>query len=398
MVAVRIVLAPTRFAGTLTALEAAEAMARGWALTAPHDDLVLVPLSDGGTGFVDVVARGVAAQAGERSRCEVLAATVSDPLGRPVPAGVLVVESSATRTAYVEASQACGPDLVAPDERDPAHTTSAGLGQLLDLALSTTPTRVVVGLGATTTHDAGAGMLAALGAGADTVLGRGGLRLGDVQVGDLERLDQVVGRFRGVELVLATSATVTLLGLQGASAVEAEPRGATPEQAQALESAFGHWVDLLRRVRPERTDLLTGTTRRLDREPGAGAGGGIGHALFLLGGHRVDGAQLVADVVGLGGQIARADLVLTGEGTFDWRSLRDSAPAVVADLALAAGIPAVILAGQVRVGRRESMTAGLSGTYAVCDRPQDLPAVLANAAGTLEARAARVATTWSPAR
>ena len=165
-----------------------------------------------------------------------------------------------------------------------------------------------------------------------------------------------------------------------------------------MESAFGHWVDLARRVRPERVDLLTGTTRRLDREPGAGAGGGIGYALLLLGAHRVDGAGLVADVVGLGDQIARADLVLTGEGTFDWRSLRDSVSAVVAGLALATGIPAVVLAGQVRVGRRESMSAGVSGAYAVCDRAEDLPAAIANPAGTLEARAARVATTWSPAR
>ena len=111
----------------------------------------------------------------------------------------------------------------------------------------------------------------------------------------------------------------------------------------------------------------------------------------------MDGARFVADQIGLPGLLAGADLVVTGEGTYDWRSLRDSAPAAVYELAMAAGIPAVALAGQVRVGRREAMTAGLSGAYAVCDRPEDVPGALADPVGTLEARAARVAATWSPA-
>ena len=110
----------------------------------------------------------------------------------------------------------------------------------------------------------------------------------------------------------------------------------------------------------------------------------------------MDGARFVADQIGLPGLLADADLVVTGEGTYDWRSLRDSATAAVSELAMAAGIPAVALAGQVRVGRREAMTAGLSGAYAVCDRPEDVPGALADPVGTLEARAARVAGTWSP--
>ena len=384
----RVVIAPTRFAGTLTAQEAAVAMARGWSAAAPHDDLVLAPMSDGGPGFLDVLGDALGGQT--------LAATVEDPTGRAVPAGVLLVDEDGTRTAYVESAQACGPDLVDDDHRDPAHTSSFGLGELLLLALSTEPRRLVVGLAGSAVHDAGAGLLAALGAGDRDVLAAGGLALSQVTTGDLPGLSSVVHRFRAVELILATSPILPLLGFQGASAVEAEDRGATKEEAQALEAAFGHWVDVVTRVLPQPRDLLGGGARRLDREPGAGVAGGIGHALLLLGARRVDGARFVADQIGLAGLLADADLVVTGEGTYDWRSLRDSATAAVSELAMAAGIPAVALAGQVRVGRREAMTAGLSGAYAVCDRPEDVPGALADPVGTLEARAARVAGTWSP--
>ncbi len=385
----RVVLAPTRFAGTLTAIEAAEAMARGWTRAAPHDELVTVPMSDGGPGFVDVLAAGLGG--------EVLAATVSGPTGRDVPASVLVVDDGGTRTAFVESTQAVGSDLVAAADRDPAHTSSAGVGQLLDLALTTRPTRIVVGVGESATHDAGAGLLAALGAGHAARLGAGGLALQALTADDLAGLGDVQRRFRGPALVLATTATLPLLGFKGASAVEAEERGATPEQAQALESALGHWVDVVGRAHPQPRDLLTGGARRLDREPGAGAAGGLGYALYLLGARRADGAALVAEAVGLAGRVREADLVVTGEGTYDWRSLRDSAPAAVSEITMAAGVPLVALAGQVRVGRREALTAGLSATYAVADRPAAVAAALADPAGTLAARAARVAATWSPA-
>jgi glycerate kinase len=346
-------------------------------------------MSDGGVGFLDVVADAVGG--------EVLAATVADPRGRPVPAGVLVVDDERRRTAYVEVAQACGPELVPESDRDPVHFTSTGAGQLLELALSTQPTSIVVGLGPTATHDAGAGLLAALGAGRTAALTQGGLALADVHADDLGGMTAVRDRFRDVRLVLATRATLPLLGFQGASAVEAEPRGATPQQAQALEAAFGRWTHLVGEQLPQPRDLVSGAARRLDREAGAGAGGGLGYALLLLGARRVDGSDLVADLIGLSALVREADLAVTGEGCFDWRSLRDSVPAVVSARAGAAGIPAVVLAGQVTVGRREAMTAGLSGAYAVCDRPTDLPGALADPVGTLEARAARIASTWSPA-
>jgi len=386
---VRVVIAPDRFAGTLTAAEAAEAIAAGWSQGAPHDELVLAPLSDGGSGFLDVLAAAVGG--------ETLAMTVSDPLGRPVPAAVLVAGRGGVPTAYVEAGQACGPQLLVDEERDPTRATSSGAGELLRAALGTGARRIVVGVGPVATNDAGAGLLGVLGLGRPDRLQRGGLLLADLTTEDLRGLDEVVDRFRGVELLLATAGDLPLLGLQGTSAVHAEGRGATPEQGQSLEFALGHFADLVRRVRPQRADLLTGRAQRLDKESGAGVGGGLGYALLVLGGRRVSGVDVVLEAVGLRDAIWGADLVVTGEGTYDWQSLRDKVAAGVAQVALESGVPSILIAGQVSVGRREAMVAGLSGTYAVADRPRQVAAALADPAGTLSARASRVAATWSPA-
>ncbi|WP_162233089.1 glycerate kinase, partial [Nostocoides japonicum] len=153
----RVLIAPDCFTGTLTATQAAEAVAEGWTEAAPHDDLTLLPLSDGGPGFLDVLASAIGG--------DMVLTTVSDPLGRPVPAAILLVDEEGRRTAYVESAQSAGLHLLAADERNPALTSTWGVGELLDLAVREGATRVVVGLGGSATNDAGAGMLAALGAG-----------------------------------------------------------------------------------------------------------------------------------------------------------------------------------------------------------------------------------------
>jgi glycerate kinase len=149
---------------------------------------------------------------------------------------------------------------------------------------------------------------------------------------------------------------------------------------------------------PEQTDLLSGKPRRLDKEPGSGAAGGLGYALHLLGAHRVSGVAEVLDAVGLRQLLAAADLVVTGEGSFDWQSLQGKVVAGVATLALETATPSVVIAGQTLVGRREAMTLGLSGSYAVAETPEQVEAAMADPVGTLARRAARVAATWSPRR
>lgn len=386
-----VLIAPDCFTGTLTATQAAEAMATGWRRRAPDDLLTLVPLSDGGPGFLDVITTS---RPGDST-----IVTVSGPRGGSVPAVLhITTDEGGTRTAWVESAQAIGLHLLDATERDPRVTTTHGLGELLDAALAQDVQRIVVGLGGSGTNDAGAGMLAALGAGPREALGGGGAGLIAVREPDLAGLAAARERFAGVELVAATDVASPLLGLQGASAVFSEQKGATPEEAQVLEGALGHFADVVRRALPPGTDLLTGRERRLDREPGAGAAGGVGYALLLLGGRRVSGVETVLSAVGLERLVAAADLVITGEGCLDWQSLQGKVVAGVAELASAHATPAVALAGQVLIGRREAMAMGLAGSYAVADKHADLAPVMADPVGTLADRAERVAATWSPQR
>jgi glycerate 2-kinase len=385
---VHVLIAPDCFTGTLSAGEAAEAIAEGWRRSAPDDDLTLLPLSDGGPGFLDVLSRALGGAT--------VPVTVADPLRRPVPAAILVVDTGGGRTAYIESAQACGLHLLAKGERNPMVTSTYGVGQLIEAAVAEGATRVVLGLGGSGTNDGGAGMLAALGAGDTGALALGGAKLGDLDDDALRGLTQVRERLRSIELALATDVDSPLLGFHGASAVFGPQKGATPEMAQELESALGRFTDVVRKVVPSGRDLLTGKELRLDREPGAGAAGGLGYGLLLLGGRRVSGVQAVLDAVGFDALVQAADLVVTGEGSFDWQSLRGKVVAGVAEAALANATPTVVIAGQTLVGRRETMALGISGTYAVAENPGQVAAALADPAGTLSARTARVAATWSP--
>ena len=388
----RVLLAPDCFTGTLTATQAAEAMRAGWAEQAPHDRLVTCPLSDGGPGFVDTLAGTLGGS--------LEAVTVTGPLGTPVPAQLLRVGD----TAYVETAQACGLHLVPDDRRDPGATTTSGVGELVAAAVDGGATRVVLGLGGSGTNDGGAGMLAALGAGDPAALAHGGQRLADLAPGALDDLPAVRRRLRGTRLVVATDVDVPLLGLQGASAGFAAQKGATPEQAQRLEAALGHFADLAVRALGDdaRPDLLSGAgtsagaRRRLTQAPGAGAAGGLGFGLMLLGGHRVPGSAAVLDAVRFDALLADTDLVVTGEGSFDWQSLRGKVVSAVAERALAVGVPTIVVAGRVEAGRRETTAAGIESSYAVAETDEELAASLADPGGALAARVRRVARTWSP--
>jgi len=270
-------------------------------------------------------------------------------------------------------------------------------------------------LGGSGTNDAGAGMLAALaGLPPGTAWAGGGGALGDVVEDDLADALRVVRALtRGVELLAAVDVDVPLLGLTGASAGFAEQKGATPAQAQALEGALAHFArtavaalgDL------ERPDLLAGPRgahgahgphgpgrgafARLTSAAGAGAAGGAGFGLLVAGGRLVPGAALVADAVGLDALAADSDVVVTGEGRFDWQSLHGKVVATVAGRALAAAVPTVVVAGQVEVGRREYAAAGITSAYAVGETPAEVAAALADPVGSLARRVERVARTWS---
>jgi glycerate kinase len=201
----------------------------------------------------------------------------------------------------------------------------------------------------------------------------------------------VRGDWSEVEIVAAGDVDVPLLGFHGATAGFAEQKGAPPEQAQRLERALGDFSA----AAVEAAGLPRSLPRPLPREPGAGAAGGLGFALALLGARPVPGAAAVLEAVGLRERVAAADLVVTGEGTFDWQSLRGKVVSAVAAVGLEIGTPVVVIAGQVLVGRREALAIGVESAYPVADAPAEVAAALADPARTLAARAERVARTWS---
>ena len=338
----RVLVAPDSFKGTMTAVEAADAIADGWRRVAPYDDLDLAPMSDGGPGFVDVLN---ASRGGRLVAC-----TVRGPRDEPVPASFVVVDD----TAYVESAQACGLHLVPAGERDPGALGTAGVGELLVRAAREAD-RVVVGLGGSGTNDGGAGLLQAIGWG-----------LYDGEGRQLPRGGAVLARLARVEpapapsaaIVAATDVDNPLLGLEGASAVYGPQKGATPDDVQRLDAALRHYADVVE----DALDRL-----RLRDEPGVGAAGGLGFALLALGGTRESGVGLVVAASRLSHRAAQADLVVTGEGSLDWQSLRGKTAAGVAEAAGAAGVPCIAIAGRVEVGRRELAAAGIEAAYSVTD-------------------------------
>ena len=366
----RVLVAPDGFGGTLSAVEAATAIADGWRRAAPHDEVVTAPLSDGGPGFVDVLHATIGG--------ELVAVTVRGPLGPTVPGAVLLAPDGAT--AYVESAQACGLQLVAADARDPWRGSTYGVGELVLAAIDAGATTVVVGLGGSGTNDGGAGLLAALGAEPAEMLSQGPRGFGDLRAVDL---DAARARIDGTRLVIAADVDNALLGLRGATNVYGPQKGALPSDLPALDGALATFA--------ERSDGKT-----LAAAPGAGAAGGLGYGLLLLGGERVAGIATVLELTGFAREITSAGLVITGEGSFDWQSLRGKVVQGVAAACEPYGVPCVVLAGRVDVGRREMNANGIESAYAMVDLPGGLDAAMGQPASTLAALAERVARTWSP--
>lgn len=366
----RVLIAPDKFKGTLTADEAARAIAVGLARGLPGAELDLLPIADGGEGTADAL---VEASGGERREVE-----VTGPDGGRVRAAWGVLGDG--RTAVVEAAAACGLGLVPAGRRDPRAATSRGLGELLRAVADAGLREVIVGLGGTGTNDGGAGLAQALGArlldaaGDDLPAGGAALaRLARVEPGPL------VARLRGeLRVTCACDVSSPLAGPDGASLVFGPQKGAAPEVARALDQALARWGEALRR------DLGADVAGL----PGAGAAGGLGAGLAaLLGARLVPGADLVLDAVGFDARAAAADLVVVGEGALDAQTRRAKAPLLALRRARALGRPVVALAGQVADEAEALDAEGLTAALAAVTRPMPADEAARDAAPRL-ARAA----------
>ncbi|MCC5950452.1 MAG: glycerate kinase, partial [Nitriliruptoraceae bacterium] len=325
-----VVIAPDGFGGTLSAGEAADAIATGWRRVRPDDVIRRRPLSDGGEGLLDTLAR----TDDTWRECE-----VAGPRGTPVTARWL---RRADGSALLESAQACGLHLLADDQRQPMHTTTWGVGQLIDAARADGATEITLGLGGSATVDGGAGALSGLGFRLRVADGSG-LKIGGADLHRLARAERGwAADTAGLSLTLLADVRTPL---HEAARRFAPQKGADAEQTEQLAAALVHLGEVL----PH--DLGTGHGSVSPTTPGTGAAGGLGFALAVaLGARFVPGAAAVADLVDLDTELDAAEVVVTGEGRLDTTSLEGKVVAEVSGRAQRARCAVLAVVGQAEPG------------------------------------------------
>ncbi|MEV7084846.1 glycerate kinase [Streptomyces sp. NPDC093085] len=369
----RVLIAADKFKGSLTAAQVAERVTAGLRRVAPGVPVETLPVADGGDGTV------AAAVAAGFTRHEV---RVTGPLGEPVTAAYALRDG----TAVIEMAEASGLQHLPEGVFAPRTATTYGSGELLRAALDTGARTLVFGVGGSATTDGGAGMLAALGArfldAASAPVPPGGGGLAELATADLSGLD---ARLAGTEIVLASDVDNPLTGPQGAPAVYGPQKGAVPEDVAVLDAALAHYAAVLAASGvPEAAELALA--------PGAGAAGGIGYgALVGLGASFRPGIEVMLDVLGFAPALARATLVITGEGSLDEQTLHGKAPAGVAAAARARGTETVAVCGRLTLSEAALAGAGIRRAYALTDLEPDPARCMAEAGPLLERLAETIA-------
>jgi len=366
----RIVVAPDKFKGCLTAAEVADAVADGLLEERPELEITRVPIADGGDGTVAAaLSRGFGKVTIE----------AAGPTG--VPGQVSYAKDS--HRAVIELAGVCGLNLL-PDRRpDPLGASTYGLGEVLRHGLEHGIRDIVLGVGGSASTDGGAGMAQALGArlldtnGAE--LPRGGAALTSLHSLDLAGLRQTVA---GAHVVVASDVDNPLLGPRGAAAIFGPQKGARPDDLRRLEEGLTRWAQVV-------TDAVG---HDYAEQPGAGAAGGTGFAaLALLNAELRPGIELILEMFRFPDTVVGADLVVTGEGSLDEQSLTGKAPVGVARAAARAGVPVVAVAGRTGLNQNQLERAGIVAAYPLSDLEPDPARSMANAPALLRLVGRRIA-------
>jgi len=363
----KVVLAPNAFKGSLTAVEAAEAMARGVTRACDSAAIVRVPVADGGDGLTEVLLDAL--------QGEIRTVTVKGPRGDPVQASFCYVPK--LDLAAIEMATASGLALLPEGQRNPLLTTTYGTGQLIAAALDLGVSHIIIGIGGSATNDGGIGMAAALGM---RFLDSNGQPVEPVggALQAIQRIDTsgLNPRINKVRFEAICDVDNPLLGPKGAAYVYGPQKGATPEQIKELDAGLANLAAVIE------SDLGL-DIRTL---PGAGAAGGLGAGLrAFLNAELRRGVDLVLDLVGLEEKLDSADLVLTTEGQIDFQTAYGKAPAGVAIRARARGIPCIALAGSVGGGLQELHAIGINAVFSLCPGPVSLEQAMQRGAEYLEA-------------
>lgn len=329
----RFLIAPDKFKGSLTARQAADAMAAGVLRISPDAEIDLCPIADGGEGFMETLAPTLK---GRWIECPAV-----DALGRHINSRYLLAETPDGPTAILEMAETAGMWRLHSSELSPLHASTAGVGQQMAHAIRKHHvTRIILGLGGSATNDGGCGMAAALGV---DFLGPEGAKI-DPTPFNLIHVSKVDSRARMLlpEIIAACDVENPLLGRSGATAVFSRQKGAGPDDQILLENALTHLV------------AISGGENAANT-PGAGAAGGLGFGLLHFAGARlVSGFDLLAGLLELEKRIAAADHVITGEGSLDQQSLSGKGPVALARMARKLGKPVTCFCGQADADARNN--------------------------------------------
>jgi glycerate kinase len=371
--ATRVVLAPDKFKGSVTAAEVADALATGMLDERPQLETIMLPVADGGDGTV-----AAALSAG----FEKIMVDAVGPTGEPVQASYALDGDR----AVVELAAVVGLSMLPDGRLDPLGSSTYGLGLVIADAIQHGATTVVLGLGGSASTDGGAGMAQALGArlldDAGHDLQPGGGNLSDLVRLDVRPLRDMLG---SVKIIIASDVDNPLLGPRGAAAVFGPQKGAAPHDIEMLEHGLRHWSKI----------VAEATGRDEVGRAGAGAAGGAGFAaLALLNADIEPGIGLILDLIDFDRRIVGADLVVAGEGSLDEQSLAGKAPIGVANAAARAGVPVVAVAGRLQLSPPRLHEVGISAAYALTDLEPDLDRCIANASSLLRQLGARIAQEW----
>lgn len=360
-----IIIAPDSFKGSLTALEAAQAMRAG-ALRALGDKSTfdLTPLADGGEGTLEAILAG----GGTRFSLQ-----VCDPLLQKTEADWGKLPDG---TAIIEMAQASGLTLIPETQRDALRASTFGTGQLIKAGLDSGCRNLLIGIGGSATTDGGAGCLAALGAkfldARGKVLLPGGAALANLHKIDLQNLDS---RLRECDIKVLCDVTNPLCGSNGAAFVYAPQKGASPEEVLLLDQALSHFAEVAAQT----------LGRDLQHTPGAGAAGGLGFGLLaFLNAQLVPGIDTVLEVTHFEEKLQNADLVLTGEGSLDEQTLHGKTIAGVARLAQKKKVPVLAFGGRMQLNQSQLSELGVRVAFAISDPQMPLEESVRHAKVLLE--------------
>ena len=348
----KVICAIDSFKGSLTSTEAGEAAREGILRAVPDADVQVFSVSDGGEGLTDVIVSSVGG--------EYRSVDVSDPLGRRITARYAVVNDN---TAIIEMAAAAGITLLKESEKDPMHTTTYGVGEMIAHALQSGIRQFVIGLGGSATCDGGAGCLQALDF---RLLDRNGDEIGPGASG-LSKLVSVdgSGKLEGLSnsvFHIASDVKAPLCGINGAAYVFGPQKGATDSEVGIIDDALKNFSAVTRAAYPDASGSL----------PGAGAAGGMGFSLVnYLGGRLFSGIDIVMKGLGVYDAIQTADVVVTGEGTLDKKTIMGKVPYGVAMAAKENNVPVIALCGVImdNCGEAEScFTASFPILRRICSR------------------------------